>query len=148
MILKRTYNKYWSGGSGRMVWEPRFLCHSYLFDRKLKKLIHWNLQSLGNLIDHTGSHIIFSSLNPPDLFPGVSHDVPQVLLSHIPGQSQLPHPVSQVIQKIFVYHILHIQEWRFIKNHKSPYMGYFSVFDYFWSDKKELKNRNDHAFIH
>ncbi|MNY32012.1 hypothetical protein D3C86_1662010 [compost metagenome] len=139
MTGKKTHSNNWSGGSGRMVWEPRFLCHSYLFDRKLKKLIHWNLQSLGNLIDHAGSHIIFAPFNSPDLFTGIPHEESKVLLCHIPGQSQLPHPVSQGIQKIFVYHILHIQEWRFIKNHKSPYMGYFGVFDYFWSKKKEQK---------
>lgn len=131
MNLEKEHADYWSGGSDRMVWGSRFPCHSFLFDRKMKKFIQRNLQSLGNLIDHAGRDIVFSPFNTSDLFAGVSNKKSQVLLGHIPGQSQLAHPVSKGIQEIFVNHILHIQEWRFHKNHKSPCMGYFGVFDYF-----------------
>jgi hypothetical protein len=136
MKLEKAHDNYWSGGSGRMVWGLRFPCHSFLFDRKMKEFADRNLQSLGNLIDHAGGDIVFSPFYTPDLFAGISNKKSQVLLGHIPGQSQFAHPVSKGIQEIFVYHILHIQEWRFNKNRKSPCMGYFYVFDYFWSKKK------------
>lgn len=131
MSFEKEQADNWSGGSGRMVWRLRFPCHSFLFDRKMKEFVQRNFQSLGNLVDHAGGNIVFPSFNTPDLFAGISNKKSQVFLGHVPGQSQLPHPVSKGIQEIFVYHILHIQEWRFHKNHKSPYMGYFSVFDYF-----------------
>ena len=125
MDFKKEHANYWSGGSGRMVWGSRFPCRSFLFDRKMKKFMQRNFQSLGNLIDHAGRNIVLSSFNAPDLFAGVSNKKSQVFLGHVSGQSQLSYPVSKGIQEIFVYHILHIQEWRFRKNHKSPYMGYF-----------------------
>jgi len=129
VTLKRIYNKYWPGGSGRMVWGPASLCHSFLFDRKVEKFIQRNFQSLGNLVDHASGHIVFSPFNPPDLFAGISNEKSQILLRHFSCQSQFAHPVSKGIQEIFVYHILHIQEWKFKNNLKSPYMGYFYVFD-------------------
>lgn len=131
MKLAKAHAGYWSGGSGRMVRGSQFLRHSFLFNRKMKKFAHWNLQSLGNLIDHAGGNIVFAPFNTPDLFAGISDEKSQVFLGHISGQSQFAYPVSKGIQEIFVYHILHIQEWRFHKNHKSPCMGYFCVFDYF-----------------
>lgn len=97
----------------------------------MKEFVQRNLQRLGNLIDHTGRNIVFTSFNTPDLFAGIPNKKSQVFLGHIPGQSQFAHPVSKGIQEIFVYHILHIQEWRFHKNRKSPCMGYFYDFDYF-----------------
>lgn len=138
MIFEEQKGKDRSGGSDRMVWRSDSPCHSFLLDRKVKKFIQWNLQSLGNLIDHAGGNIVFSPFNAPNLFTGISNTKSQFFLGHISGQSQLAHPVSKGIQEIFVYHILHIQEWRFKENHKSPYMGYFCVFDYFWSKKANL----------
>jgi hypothetical protein len=131
MNFEKEHADYWSGGSGRMVWGSRFPCHAFLFDRKMKKFVQRNVQSLGNLIDHAGRNIVFSSFDTSDLFAGVSNKKSQIFLGHIFGQSQLADPVSKGIQEIFVNHILHIQEWRFHKNHKSPCMGYFYVFDYF-----------------
>lgn len=136
MALEVKQGRDRSGGSDRMVWRLGSLCHSFLVDWKLKQFMKRNFQSLGNLIDHAGGDIVFSPLNPPDLFAGISNTKAQIFLGHFFGQSQLADPVSKGIQKIFVYHILHIQEWQFKKNHKSPYMGYFDVFDYFWSDKE------------
>lgn len=139
MKIEGAHNNYWSGGSGQMVWGPASPCHFLLFDRKVKKFIQRNFQSLGNLVDHAGGHIVFSPLNPPDLFTGIPNKKSQVFLGHFSCQSQFAHPVSKGIQEIFVYHILHIQEWKFKNNHKSPCMGYFCDFDYFCSDKKGSK---------
>lgn len=139
VIVKCVHSHYWSGGSDRMVWEPRFLCHSFLVDRKIVQFTHGNIQSLGNLIDHAAGDIVFSPFNPPDLFAGIPNTKSQFFLGHFLGQSQLTHPVSKGIQEIFVYHILHIQEWWFMKDRKSPYMGYFDVFDYFWTDTEKPK---------
>lgn len=140
MKLKKIYDNYWSGGSDRMSSGPASLCHFVLFDWKMKKFTHGNLQSLGNLVDHAGAYVVFTPFNPPNLFAGISNKKSQILLRHFSRQSQFAHPVSKGIQEIFVYHILHIQEWKFKNNHKSPCMGYFCVFDYFCSKKEGLKN--------
>lgn len=137
--MKKIPYRDWSGGSGRMVRESRFLCHSLLRDRELEKFAHRNVQFDGNFVDHRGGDIVFSAFNPPDLLPGISHLMPQFLLGHLSGQSQLAHPDSQGVQKILVYHFLHIQVWQFKNTLKSPCMGYFYVFDYFWPEKKRLK---------
>lgn len=137
MIAKVSVND-WSGGSGRMVWGVKSLCHSLLVDGELKKFTQRNLQGFGNLVNHGSSDVIFSPFNASDLLTGISNAKTQFLLRHFSSQSQLSHPVSQGIQKIFVYHILHIQVWRFKKQCKSPCMGYFYVFDYFWQKKKRL----------
>ena len=123
-----------------MVRESRFPRHSFLFHRKLEKFAQRNFKGLGNLIDHARAHIVFPAFNSPDLLPGIAHEKPQVFLGHVPGQSQLSHPVSQGIQKIFVYHILHIQVWKFKKRLESPYMGYFMVFIIF-GKKRNIQKR-------
>lgn len=114
-------------------------CFSFLLNRKVKKLVQRNLQSLGNLVDHAGSYVVFTPFNSPDLLTGISNKKTKVFLGHIFSQSQLSHPVSKGIQKIFVYYILHIQEWRFIKNQKSPYMGYFMFLTIFGSGRATFK---------
>ena len=149
MKLKNTANHYRLDESGRISRETKSGWYSFVSDRKVKKFIQRNLQSLGNLIDHASGHIIFPSLNSPNLFTGISNKKSQVLLGHFSCQSQFPHPVSKGIQKIFVYHILHIQEWKFKKDHKSPYMGYFYVFDYFCLKEGSTSNvRNNRCFVH
>lgn len=79
------------GESGRMVRGRLSPCHFSLFDRKIKKFMHRNAQSFGNLIDHAGGYIVFSPFDPPDLFAGIPHNKAQVFLSQIFGQSQLTY---------------------------------------------------------
>ena len=143
MTIKAIDCRYWSGGSGPMVWMHRHLCHCYLLYLKIKEFVQRNLQSFGNLIDHAGGHIMFSTFDTTDLFTGISHKESQIFLRHISGQSQFAHAPPQSNQKIFVYHILHIQEWWFIKNSKSPYMGYFLLFLI-----KEVMCRKDRVPLH
>lgn len=137
--LRKTYDYFQPGRSNPMASRSVFLRHCFLLDRKVKKLIQRNLQSFGNLIDHASSHIVFPAFNPSDLLTGISNNKSKVLLGHISCQSEFAHPVSKGFQKIFVYHILHIQEWKFQKDHKSPCMGYFCVFDYFCFWKEALQ---------
>lgn len=138
MFLIEVNTNFRSGGNGRMAWGSGSLCYFYLLDRKVKEFMQRNLQSLGNLVDHAGGDVVFSPFNPPDLFAGISNGESKLFLGHILCQSKLAHPVSKGFQKIFVYHILHIQVWKFKKRLESPCMGYFWVFDYFCSKKDRL----------
>lgn len=139
--------KYWSSEGGLMGWRQKPLCHYYLLYRKIKEFIQRNLQSFGDLIDHASGHIMFSTFDTTDLFTGISHNESQIFLRHIPGQSQFAHAPPQSNQKIFVYHILHIQEWWFIKNTKSPFMGYFMFFVIFEQRRNVSKRSNSTAFV-